>query len=181
MSYSLRAYLVTLDEVRRTVGSRDSALVKAIVDYHPEAFAEEPDPDDEEIPLAQALEELVAGEFRHPNSAHQYGYALEEVCDYLGEELPSDCWCDIRWICLKETGMERVFDQVGCPVKLPPNPGSFPAIGHLAGDAIGRLLAELGDGHLTHEDEEFQEMLDEYEDWLRTAAAQGKDLIFFYS
>ena len=42
------------------------------------------------------------------------------------------------------------------------------------------MVAQLGDGHMRAEDNDFQALLAEYEGWLRTAAEQNKDLIFFY-
>ena len=76
MSYTLTPYLVDLDELRRTVGSKDGALVRAIIQGKPERFEEDPDADPEdadEVSLRRALTDLVMGNPPAPGAAHRYG------------------------------------------------------------------------------------------------------------
>jgi hypothetical protein len=209
LSYTLVVYLLDLDELRRAVGSRDEALLSAVIADDPEAFEpEEPDPDDrEEIPPGEALRHLVMGEKHDPGSAHQYGYALEHLCRHLGRRLEGGWWESIRWTVLQATGMEEIL--AGPPVPLPPN-DSFPVIGFLTPEQVRPLAEKLREGPLktaassgrrrrrgfrewmadwilariTHRqpmtDEDVREGLDEYGEWLRTADSEGKSLVFFY-
>lgn len=212
MSYTLMPYLVDLEELRRAVGSKDEALLAVMKQSMPEVFEEEEVVDheeDEELSLGQAVRHLVMGEPPDTESAHQYGYALEQLCRHLGEEPEErDCWCDIRWTVLETTGMEEVL-KTGSPVPLPPI-NDFPTIGHLKAEQIEAIVAKMGDGHLKTAapsgrkprrsfqswllekamnrltrrgpmtDEDVRELLDEYESWLRAAAAKKKSLVFFY-
>jgi hypothetical protein len=178
VSYTLTAFTVDLDGLRRVVGAGSAALLAAVVEYHPEAFAEEEDPEEEELPLRAALSELLQGKLSDPASAHQYGYALRELCDYLGEEVGS--WSDIRWWVIKRTGLDRVLESSGSPIPLPDNPGDFPVIGHIPRGQLPQRLEEAR-SRLATADEDFTPLYLQLKGWLEDAAAAGRDLILFYS
>jgi hypothetical protein len=209
MSYSLIPYVVDLDQLRNAVGSKDEALISALIAGDPERFQDE-DPDDEEISLGKALRQLIMGEPLDAGSAHQYGYALKELCGHLGEEVAErDLWESIHWEVLESTGADELLNQSGSPVPLP-RIESFPNIGHLRAADVTALVAKLGSGHLSTaapsgrkprrslrsrlvgmllsrivrrepmSAEDVRECLDEYEGWLRKAAAERKSLVFFY-
>ena len=187
MSYTLEPFLVDLAEIRKAVGGGDAELISAVMEYHPEAFEmgvedaqDEVEEDEEEISMSQALTELISGKLTSPDSAHQYGYALKELCDYLGEDVDRDMWCGVRWIAMEESGLDKIVEGSGSPVPLPDNPGTFPTIGYLTREKVRERVSQLGDDHLTADDDDMQELLDEYEEWLRAAAEQNKDIIFFY-
>ena len=149
MSYSVGAYAVDLEELRRAIGSRDETLLAALIEQNPDLG--EPDEDAEEegkVSEGMALRHLVMGETPHPPSAYQYHYALEELCRRLGEWLPGDLWTSIRWWVLEETGFEEIL-AMGPPVDLPPSE-DFPRVGHLTVEQVRRLVERMGpDGHLT--------------------------------
>lgn len=175
MSYTLQVFLADLDLVRGAAGSGKSDLVDAVLEYHPEPFRDE---DCDGLSLRQALIELVAGELTDPESAHQYGYALRELCDYLGEDLGG--WSDIRWAVMEESGLDQVLEQSGSPVPLPPNPGAFPAIGHLTGEQVKQAL-DIVRHRLPQTDDRTRPLLLDLQDWLDTAIQEERDLVFFYS
>jgi hypothetical protein len=214
MSYTLSPYLVDLDGLRRAVGGKDSALFKAVVDGNPAAFGEESDEeydeDEEEISLRTALRQLIMAEPFAKDSLHQYGYALEQLCRHLGEEVVGrDLWSGIHWNVLEDTGVEEMLFQTGAPVSLPPS-DDFPRIGHITATDIVAQLRRVGDAplktatpsgrkprrsirswlfrlvfaRLSRRDsltaEERAELLDEYKSWLQEAAAKNRALVFFY-
>ncbi|MGV3719289.1 MAG: DUF7691 family protein [Actinomycetota bacterium] len=209
MSYSLVPYLVDLEQLRQAVGGKNEALLAAVIAGNPDAL-QDAEPDDEELSLAQALRHLVMGEPLDAGSAHQYGYALMELCRHLGEELPErDLWESIHSNVLESTGADELLSRTGAPVPLP-KIDDFPYIGHLEAAQISALVDRLGGGRLISASptgrkprrsfrswligkllsritrrgpmtaEEVRECLDEYEGWLRAAAAKKKSLVFFY-
>lgn len=215
MSYSLTPYFVDLEQLRRSIGSKDETLLASVAAADPVGDDDESGHDEAgdeagEIPLQRTVRHLVMGEPLDARSAHQYGYALKELCSHLGEAVPErDCWESIHWEVLEATGMEAVLEQTGSPVPLPPI-ADFPAIGHLPAERITEILSKLGDeplktaaptgrkprrtfrawlvsrlmARLTRRapltGEDLRELLDEYESWLREAAAKQKSLVFFY-
>ena len=150
MSYSVGAYAVDLGELAKVIGSKDEALLAALIADNPELG--EPDEEAEEedqVSESAALRHLVMGETPHPPSAYQYGYALEELCRHLGEWLPGDLWTSIRWTVLEETGFQEILKKTDPPVPLPPSE-DFPRIGHLSAEQVRAMVQKMGpDGHLT--------------------------------
>jgi hypothetical protein len=209
LSYSLMPYYVDLQVLRAAVGGKDEALLAALAAARPELFAEEADPDEDEVALGTAVRHLVMGDPPAGGSAHQYGYALKELCEHLGEPAESDCWEAIRWDVIAATGMDEILTRTGPPVPLPPN-DDFPRIGHLSAEEARTQAARFDAGPvqtlapsgrksrrgfrewlldrllrgLTRRDpltaDDLRELLDEYAGWLRKAAAEGKGLVFFY-
>lgn len=112
-------------------------------------------------------------------SAHVYGYALEQVCNYLGSPLQVNFWDAVHWRTLEVTGMDQVFERGGSPIKLPPIP-DFPSIGHIMHDKIPLELARLRNQKSLSADKEFCALIAEADGWLETAFAQNKSLVFFY-
>lgn len=209
MSYSLVPYLVDLEQLRRAIGCKSEALLAEVIAGNPDVLRDE-ESDDEELSLTQALRHLVMGEPPEAGSAHQYGYALMELCRHLGEELPErDLWESIHSDVLEATGADELLSRTGPPAPLP-KIDNFPYIGHLEAAQIAALVDRLGEGRLisaapsgrkprrsfrswligkllsriTRREpmtaEEVRECLDEYEGWLRQAAAKKKSLVFFY-
>jgi hypothetical protein len=209
VSYSLVPYAVDLNQLRAALGSKDEALLTAILESDPERFEE--DEDEGELSLRAALRHLVMGLNRRNDSGYQYGYALEHLCAYLGERLDSDEWESIRWEVLEETGMVEIMEGNGSPVRLS-RINDFPSLGHLTPEQVRVMAERIEQGPLTTAalsgkkpqrsastavlgwvlsritsrrrsrmtDQERRELLAEYEDWIKTAAANGKGLVFFY-
>ena len=175
MSYSLVPYLVDLPKLRSAVGSKDAALIAAVRRKSPQRF----DADEYPLTLGQALTHLVMGEKLAKDDAHQYGYALEKLAAHLGKRLDFDLWSGVRWEAMEDSGVAPVMKS-GPPVKLPKIRGGFPVIGFLDRGEIAERVRRMGDEGLTHDDEELEELLKEFEAWLRTAAKAKQDLLLFY-
>ena len=166
------------------VGSGDPEMVKAVIDNNPDMFdeeeGEEEDEEEDELSLSSALRQLVMGVPLNPDEAHQYGYALQELCDYAGEMLDSDLWSGVRWSAVEQCGLEDLLTKTGPPVDIPLNEGDFPAIGHIPRDQLANYLQAAKGRAEQAPDGEIQQLLEEYTSWLESAADRNLDVVFFY-
>lgn len=183
ISYALTPYLIDLEELRRAVGSRSQALIAEALGGDPNEFKDpwEADEDGEVeglVTVDQALRHLVMAEPLNRDCGSEYGYALERLCHHLGEVTVPDVWGAVRWAAVTDSGLEDLLTKTGSPVPIPDR--DFPTIGHWTIAEVAAKVSELGNSHLKSEDDELQELLDEYESWLRSAAAKGKAIVFFY-
>lgn len=174
MSYCLEPYMIDLSKLRAAIGSKDTKLIEAIRKKAPERF----DSDEYELTLGQALTQLVMGDKLGKKAPHQYGYALEKLAKHLGKWLPPDVWGGVRWAAMEDSGVARIMEG-GSPVRLP-RILDFPVIGFLERDQIASMVKKMGNEGLTHENKELEELLKEFETWLRKAAKAKLDLLFFY-
>lgn len=174
MSYTLQPYMVDLARLRATIGSKDARLIESIYKTDPEKF----DYDGYDLTLRQALTQIVMGEKLGAEATHQYGYALKELAKHLGKPLPLDLWCGVRWEAMEDSGIAMVMKS-GPPVELPAIP-DVPCIGFLERDKIADMITRMGDEGLTNDNDELEELLKEFEGWLREAAEARQDLLFFY-
>ncbi|TWT74655.1 hypothetical protein Pla123a_34790 [Posidoniimonas polymericola] len=183
MSYVLTAYVVDIDALSKAVGSGDEQLVTRVIESAPEEFDED-DLDDDELSLAAALRELVmAGTQSAPESeddAHQYGYALQSLCRCLGDELLPEMWAGVRWEAVEDCGLEELLTESGPPVPLPEN-DDFPSIGHLKRGEIDKAIAAARKRLTKTVDEDIEDLLDEYIDWLEAGRTAHLDMVFFYA
>jgi hypothetical protein len=186
MSYVLTPYLIDLERLQQAVGSQDESLIAALLQAEASEFEdewEEGEPGeqtDSEISLEHAVRCLVMGEQLGKAVGSQYGYALERLCRYLGEAILPETWGGVRWAAVEDSGLEDLLMQTGPPVPIP-DPGGFPTIGHWTAVEVAAKVNQLGTSHLTSDDDGLQELLAEYENWLRTAAAKRKAIVFFYA
>jgi len=183
MSYSLVPYAIDLEQLRAAVGSRNASLKKEVYTACAERIEEDADDledDDEALTLKAAIGELIDGQLSDEDSAHQYGYALEALCQSLGQSLDVDLWCGVRWAAMEVTGLDESIMAAGPPVDLPDLSGDFPTIGHLDANAVAAAVDKLDAAPSKHDDPDAQELFAEYETWLRTAHKAGKAIVFFY-
>jgi hypothetical protein len=183
MSYALTPYLIDLEELRRAVGSRRQSLIAASLGGDPnelrDAWETEEDAEVEGlVSFDQAVRHLVMGEPLNQDCGSEYGYALERLCRHLGEVILPDAWGAVRWAAVTDSGLEDLLTKTGSPVPIPNT--DFPVIGHWTAAEVAAKVSELGGSHLTSDDDELQELLEEYEGWLRKAAAKGNAIVFFY-
>jgi len=151
MSYTISAYVVDVDALRRVYGSHDTQLVQAI-EHHFEddiGFYNEQAADlfgEETITINQALEEIIRGGCSQRN-LWQYGCALEFVCQYLGEALPND-----QFEALGGAGLGMVDDLEGVgdlifrstpPIPIPLLEDGIQHIGHMTYESAREQLAQL--------------------------------------
>ncbi|TWT38082.1 hypothetical protein KOR34_30500 [Posidoniimonas corsicana] len=177
MSYALSACVVDADQLTRMVGCGDESVVQQVMEADPEAFDYEPD--DDELSVAQALRHLVMGEPTQPDDAHQYGYALQALCNHAGETILPDVWGGVRWAAVEDCGLEDLLTQTGPPIALPEN-DDFPAIGHLKRSELDAALKAARKRRDKVLDEDLEDLLDEFIDWLEAARSAHLDVVFFY-
>jgi hypothetical protein len=177
LSFVLTPILVDLDEVRKAIGCKDESLVEAIVGRLPRDSGGGEADDAGGVGLGEAIRRLILGEEPDQEQALQYVRAFERICAHLGEVILPDAWGGVSWAAFSDTELEAVLDG-GPPVDLPlPVPG--PCVGYLTAEAIADRVDGLGDDHLESDDPDLQELLEEYEGWLRQAASKGKSIVFF--
>lgn len=202
MSTTLTAYAIDLDELTAAAGSKDEALVADVLAAFGDDLACHDDDDpwkvnegDPPLPLtADALRAIVMGGPTDDRAGYKYGAALEALVRHLGEELPNQMWCSIRWTWLRlldkaltEAGVpQAVFSTTlltarGSPVPIPP-PSDFPGIGHLTPAEVRAALAAFDGADWSKVTvPEAIESLEEARGWLMHCAAAGRGLICFYA
>ncbi|HUT94148.1 MAG TPA: hypothetical protein VMY37_32105 [Thermoguttaceae bacterium] len=174
MGYVLSAYIVSVDHLRSVVGSGDTKLLKRVIKSNPDEF----DGQDEfpegsnRLPLATALQHIIDGQPLVEREYNQYGYALEELCRYLGVVCLADRW-DIG-----STGIDRIL-ETGPPVQLPPREGS-PKIGVLLLSEIESELERVEAEAATASEEHVTDFFAEWSRCLQKASKTGKDVLLFY-
>jgi hypothetical protein len=94
-------------------------LVTAALGYEPKELKDawEIDEDAEvegEAAPDQAVRHLVMGEPLNKNAGSQYGDALMSLCGHLGEVIPPDLWCGVRWIAVIDAGLEDLLSCSKC-------------------------------------------------------------------
>src|SRR5687768_10056766 len=90
MSSAINVYAVPVGRLAEVVGSRDRAVIDAIVEGQAD-FLESIDNihEEAEMSCAEAVAELINGEVSEDGPGYLYGYALEAICRHVGEELPN--------------------------------------------------------------------------------------------
>jgi hypothetical protein len=192
MSSTINVYAVSIDRLNQLLGSRDQAEIDAVVSSHKGFLATIDDIDDEaEMTCAQAVAELVNGSPDKDGPGYLYGYALEALCAYAGEELPNICGIvgASRWIEETDALLERLqvplrlMDLVyrGSPVPIP-DPDDSPCIGRWPADQIPTALAALRAVDFNPLDRDAAETLEQIRGWLEAAAREpGASIVGFLS
>lgn len=118
-------FAVDLPKLRTVIGSNDSSLIDAILST-----------DHRMTPEGQtALREIVAGACAPvEETIHEYGYALEAICGYLGEAIGSDVYN------VADHPYQSRLVANRCPVEIPVDENKFPEIGYLE---LSQLETEL--------------------------------------
>jgi hypothetical protein len=178
MSYVLTAYLVDIPQLKSLIGSKDESIVDTIVENNPEIFEDE-DEFDDEVVLSEALRQLIMGEAMDEEEAHQYGYALRELCDHSGKLQKCEHWNGVRWAAVEQCGLEELLTKFGPPISLPPIDGG-PHIGHIRREQVKEHQKAAQSRAATAKDSDVRQLLDEYNTWLEAAAKKNLDLVFFY-
>jgi hypothetical protein len=164
VSYSLIPYIVDLDKVKSAINSGDKELLAKVLqkseledDFDPSKSDEEEndvddeddDDDEEDEPsLGRTVGDLILGRKRVDGAGFQYGYALEQLCNYFGTIPDGDNWCGIRWEVMEATGADVLLVASGSPVKLP-EIDDFPTIGFLSAQEVQKAAQSIGAEGLT--------------------------------
>jgi len=150
---------------------------------------------------ADALRHLIMGDEFDRRVGFKYGYVLRCLCQYFGEELLHDNWCDLRschnWFQELDTTLRSIgvpaetlsisghLCERGAPIPIPKYSG-FPSIGYLTVAEIEVALKSLCAARIDDIGEEEEEPwlpegLDDVRCWLQTCSAAKCDLVCFYS
>ncbi len=193
MSSTISVYAVSLDRLKQVVGSGDQGMIDAIVDARQDFLSTIDDIDDEaEFTCADAVADLVNGETTEDVAGYLYGYALEAICAYIGEELPNICGIAggaTAW--MKE--VDSLLESKGVPVRLNtlvfggspipiPEPDDAPFIGEWSASDVPPALAAFRSLNLIGVDDEMAETFAQIRGWLDEAAKRpGVSIIGFLS
>src|SRR5690349_10292438 len=140
MSYVLQPYVIDLQALTSAIGSKDQSLLQSMIESDPEAFEEVLG--GREIQPEQALSDLVMGVALDRKQGNAYGNALEKLCAHLGSGLPLKHWDAVRDAALTATGVGKILDESGPPVRLP-MVDDFPVIGHIPVEKIETTMKEM--------------------------------------
>jgi hypothetical protein len=158
VSYSLVPYIVDLEKVKSAINSGDKELLAKLLqkselddDLDPSMSDEvENDDDDEdnEPSLGRAVGDLILGRKRVEWAGFQYGYALEQLCNYFGTSPQGDNWSGVRWEIMEATGADVLLVSSGSPVELP-EIDDFPTIGYLSAQDVQMAAQSISPEGLT--------------------------------
>lgn len=177
MSYVLQPYVIDLEALTSAIGSKNQALLQSVIDSDPEAFEEVLG--GREIQPQQALSDLVMGLPLDPEQGHAYGNALEKLCAHLGSGLSLKYWDAVRDAALGATGVDKILEESGPPVKLP-RAQDGPVIGHIAAGRIAMTMKEMRLRLQNCRDDGVTDLLEEFIGWLDEALAENKGLVLIY-
>jgi hypothetical protein len=172
---------------------------KALQDFFDDSDDEDEDEessDEEFASAADVLRHLITGEKPARRVAHRfkYGFALQYLCQHLGDELPrGDGWLELqsKWARMLDQAMKSVgipaktlsvakhLAKRGSPFEAVPKYSDAPEIGFLKRDEIERALAALSGASFEGVGAEEQIFLADIRGWLQTCAESKRDLICF--
>jgi len=177
MSYVLQSYVIDLQVLTSAIGSKDQALLRSVIESDPDAFEEVLG--GREIQPQQALSELVMDLALDPEQGHAYGNALEKLCAHLGSGLPVKYWDAVRDAALSATGVDKILEESGPPVKLP-RVDDFPIIGHIPAEKMVVTMKEMRLRLQNCRDDGVTDLLEEFIEWLEQAETEKKGLVLVY-
>jgi hypothetical protein len=192
MSSSLNVYALPMERLRQLIGSRDQTTIDAIVEGKEDFFSGVDDIHEEvELTCADAVAELLNGEWSEDAPGYLYGYALEAICSHIGETLPNICpisrasdWIEEVDALLEDKGIPvRLTGLVdgGSPVPIP-EPDDYPFIGTWTAAELALAKSAFESADLTDIDPEMALTLQQVRDWVQAAERNpGASLIGFLS
>jgi hypothetical protein len=205
MSYTVSPYLLKIDDLKKVVGSNDQTLFTAVLKNKAEedgdVWEEEPEENDEcvdddndneedddeniddEDGIKQAICAIINGDLNNENiEPYQYGYALEVICQYLGEREFIEALESVRGSWTFNEMWSWILESKP-PVPIPDD-GDFPCIGHLYHADIQKELDRTNALDFSNRNEKEQEMYTEIRESLvelyETAIKEQFDIMTFY-
>ncbi|MCH2180707.1 MAG: hypothetical protein MK108_01755 [Mariniblastus sp.] len=179
MNYRLVPYALKLTKLRSLIGCQQENLpIQVCQQFLLAEHAKHPIGVDAHADLFDALDDLVGGGNLDPERGCHYGYALQAICQYIGNRLDSKHWNHVKWAVLEDTGLNAVMGK-GSPIDLPLIP-DFPTIGHLSNRKIRRRIEEPRGNSLKIESENVHGLLRDFDGWVEQAYEARQDLVFFY-
>lgn len=181
MGYGTQLYGVDLAKLRDFYGSKNEATLAAIFESMAEQiadindrFEDRIDDFDDDWPMTEdVLAEICAGNCIFDNAAPVYGYVLEILCRYFGEDILDDDLGPLKMHPYKSALLE---DKVPIPI---PTSHDFPGIGFIDPVDVSKELA-LVESTAKPDDEMLAEDTEIYRRALIRARDAGQSIVAFY-
>jgi hypothetical protein len=182
MSSGINVYAVPLARLTQVVGSRDRSMIEAIVKANDDFLSGIGDIDpDAELTCADAVAGLINGDPPGDAPGYLYGYAVEAICWYVGEELPNICpisgasdWIEQVDALLEGKGIPLRLNALvygGSPVSIPA-PDDYPFIGNWSAAELAAARTPLENADLTDAGPEMTATLQQIRGWVEATAKQ---------
>ena len=150
MSYTVDAIVVDIASLKERIAKQDLSLLHGLDD---DAEAIDEDLDDDGPTTLEHARRIVLGRAENEGSNAKYGYALQLICEAIGESQPNDQWSSMRsnWF----DAVDAALKSAGCPLALTtalfyngaplalPRPDDFPGMGHLEPEQAAQLCSAL--------------------------------------
>lgn len=177
MSYSVLAYLVDKTKLDSVIGCKDRATYQRVADANDGMLIPDEDEAEERLLAEQSLTALIEGELQ--KEGLDYLYALEMVCNAMGERVDLPCLEDAHWGFFDQLGMLEGAFATNLP--FPPFAGKsrYEPL-YLNREQLQKLVQKWDEESLAHEDREVQAARYELIEVFESAANEGLDMIGFY-
>lgn len=178
MGYYTHLYGVDLDKLNTFCGSSGESELTALVAAKSDDLADlderfESEIDNDDWPMAvDAVAEILTGNCIEDDQNAMYGYALEVICQFLGEKLNDD-----ELGPLQNHPYDAILAKRRMPFGMPVD--AFPLISHLRFDELPGEI-ELAETAKDVDDAELAEDIQIYINALGTASNQGTGVVSFY-
>ena len=169
------AYLVDLERLRSTIGSKDAPLQASLEGKHSEYLGQEDErirvygEGEDEVSPREALRRLIDGTIPS-NCDGGYLSAFEMLCAELGERLDDEDLLADLW----DLNIETALLRSGPPIPLP---GLEDRIGFLTPNEAADEFDRLKERDLSDEDEDIQAAREKFRSLLEQARSAGKALV----
>jgi len=196
MSSGLSVYAVSIDQLKRVLGSRDSRWIKAVQENAAGLIesvddVQTPDEGEESHTCGEAVAHLINGETSDALPGSLYGFALEAICSEVGE-FAGDV-CPINRVSGFVEWLDEGLAAHGVPVRMEklifgtdpvplPDRDENPLIGWWSPEECAAAAAAFRDLDLAtaEADSELRESLEQVREWVQQAAATpGVSIIGF--
>jgi hypothetical protein len=190
-------YAVPLDALRGFFGSMNVPEVERIKSLHKQAIADNAElfrfiTDKGGPSLANALDQLCAGQVRKPEFASQYVSACELLCAHFGQKLGNTQTeeVDVKWLASELGPVFRgwglgtliepraIWDGVA-PLPLPPS-GMDPTVGTVTPDEVEQILMTLQSASIPRVHASLVLIIGELRSWFEAAGARRAALVTFH-
>lgn len=179
MSYILTAYILDIDQLKSVFGSNDQKLLNAIRENQVERLEELDECFEDEIEEGApttfaAIEQIVAGVITNSDdAAFQYGYAIEFICQELGERVLTD---DLGILSVLKLNTKLSQPRLPLPI---PQPEDFPEISFLTAYEVTTEHSRFTEEKSTWPQNKLRKSREEFFEILSRARQSGKDLVTF--
>jgi hypothetical protein len=164
MSYTVSFYLVDIDKIKTTIGSKDVSIIDKI---------------DTGEDYRKYLETLIMGTEQNPDNSSEYGYVLEKIVKYLfSESEEASTFEDLRSGEFDAPILSWIIKS-GSPILLHSNK-DFPFMGHRYLAEIKKDIEEWDDDQYDDYEKYIGDMIEEMLEIFQSAVEQEKDIITFY-